>query len=159
MEREETRGPAPLVAWIGVLVTVGTLVGGLWQYQHTREQTFRQRFWEARYALYHEATEVAAHIAVADDLLSVEPQRQRFWQLYWGPLSMLEDPAVYDAMVAFGGKLSELEGRGRTDGELRQLSYALARACRTSLRATWEPVPLDELVAEKRDWGMGALKK
>lgn len=138
-----------IAAWIGVLLTVVTVASGVLQYRHTKEQEFRKEFWEKQFALYSEATQLAASIAVAKDLRDVEEERQRFWKLYWGPLSMVENKAVFDAMVAYGEDLNNQEVRGHTSSELKQLSYKLARACRESLKDTWEPVMLDDIPAAK----------
>ena len=58
---------------------------------------------------------------------------------------MIEDQAVFDAMVNYGEDLSNQEELGHTPSRLKRLSYFLARACRNSLKETWEPVILDNI--------------
>ena len=81
---------------------------------------------------------------MADSLPSVSREVALFRQLYWGPLAIVEDQQVLDAMVDFADRLKDVQ-EGSTITELRPLSYFLARACRRSLRDTWEPVPLDDI--------------
>ena len=91
---------------------MSTVLAGIYQYSHSKEQEFRRAFWEKQFGLYNEVTEFAAKIAAADDLKSVENERLSFWHLYWGRMSIVENQAVFDAMVAFGGALKESERSG-----------------------------------------------
>jgi hypothetical protein len=118
---------------------------GLYQYIDTTRSEFRKAFWEKRYALYSKACTAAAKIAVASDLTTVQKERDEFWNLYWGELSIVESKSVHDAMVAFGNGLGVLERQPESANGLKRLSYFLARACRESLKDTWEPVPLDDI--------------
>src|SRR6185503_18395844 len=95
---------APIIT---IFVAAIPVTVGLTQYYITRQTEFRKRFWEEQVALYREATDAAAEIAMAADLKSAELARQRFWKLYWGKLSMIEHKEVERAMIAFGGALSE----------------------------------------------------
>ncbi len=130
------------------MATIGT---GILQYSHSKDQEFRKAFWEKRYELYSEVTDLAAKISVSEDLDKVKNERKAFWHLYWGRMSIVESKAVYDAMVLYGQKLKSLEPSGNTSPDLQQLSYKLARACRNSLKNTWEPVLLDD-IPENRVW-------
>jgi oligoendopeptidase F len=142
-----------ILSWIGVLATLATIGSGIYQYSHSKDQEFRKAFWEKQYQLYSEATDIAAKISVAKDLQNVEKERAEFWYLYYGKMSIVENKAVYDAMVTYGKKLESLEEAGRTSPELKQLAYNLSRACRESLKATWEPVPLDDIPTD-RVWNL-----
>ena len=90
--------------------------------------------WHAlRLQLYAEAAQAAARIATATSGQAVVDAEKRFWELYWGPLSMVEDRLVEGAMVAFGDELSAWEDReGPPPDHLRSLCFALAKALRTS---------------------------
>ncbi|MFO0941796.1 MAG: hypothetical protein U0930_13660 [Pirellulales bacterium] len=125
---------------------------GLYQYFETSRNEFRKAFWEKRYSLYSRATCAASKIALARNLDSVHTERAEFWSLYWGELSIVESKAVQEAMVAYGKNLTELELKPEAANGLKQLSYRLARACRDSLKATWEPAPLDDIPSLKTDW-------
>jgi len=142
-----------ILSWIGVLATLATLGSGIYQYGHSKDQEFRRAFWEKRYQLYSDATDLAASIAIAENLASVAEERSKFWQLYYGKMSIVEDRAVYNAMVDFGKKLEPLENSGNTSPELKIFAYGLARACRESLKNTWEPVALDD-IPNDRVWDL-----
>ncbi len=148
------RNAARLLGFVPLLVTVGGILIGLLQYRETKRAEFRQRYWEAQLALYEDATGAAAAIATARSLESVAGERARFWQLYWGPLSMIEHPEVEQAMVAFGRVLGECErdvsgcaadGPGNSITPLRQKAYELAHCVRVSLHHTWHPVDIGDV--------------
>jgi hypothetical protein len=67
----------------------------------------------------------------------------RFWQLYWSELSVVEDETVKAAMQDFGNDLEGFTGRPETitQGALKQSSYRLAQAIRTSIEKSWRVGP------------------
>src|SRR4030095_11483947 len=105
-EQKKSWNLAPLIT---ILVASIPVTVGLTQYYITRQTEFRKRFWEEQVALYREATDAAAEIAMAPDLAAAAPARQRFWKLYWGKLSMIEHREVEQAMIAFGVALAACE--------------------------------------------------
>jgi hypothetical protein len=127
--------------FIGV-ITIGT---GIYQYRDKKNQEFRKRFWEERLSLYKEATTLAAKIAIADNMELVTEERKRFWELYWGPLCLIEDKNVEAGMVNFGNALKEKVQNEKASTKLTILSIQLAKACRISLKKTWQPVKLSDL--------------
>jgi hypothetical protein len=122
---------------------------GVLKYVDTRNKEFRQAFWQKQFDVFVRATRAAAKIAIAPDIESVKSERQEFWSLYWGELSILENEDVRKAMVAYGDRLKPIEGGNGNIDDLKDLSYNLARACRESLKKTWEPVPLDDVHQKK----------
>ena len=139
---------------IAILATLTTILIGIFNYADKKESEFRKAFWEKRFEFYEEVTDLAPTIAITKDLDSVKDERQKFWTLYWGKLSMIEDQAVLNAMVNYGDDLYNQEEFGHTSSGLEQLSYFLARACRNSLKETWEPVTLDDIKG-KKSWNKG----
>jgi hypothetical protein len=148
--------------WIKILGGLGAIFvfcNGIYQYNRTAHeatdqqsktasQEFRKRFWEEQVKVYDEASSSASEIAMSDRVDSPEAGKWRheFWTLYWGRLSILENLEVKTAMVKYGEELSLIENQMKQHpGNLKQLSYALARACRRSLKVTWEPVPVDDI--------------
>ena len=113
------------------------------------EQEFRKRFWEERLADYRQVTKLAATIAMSKAPQEVEDARSEFWVYYYGELSLIEDRDVFNAMVAFGQALHSFEQEPTSETEqLKRLSYKLARACRNSLKDTWEPITLVDFPQE-----------
>ena len=82
-----------------------------------------------------EAVNVASFIATAEPA-EAEKQVQKFLQLYWGVMNLVESKAVFDAMVAFEDALKERKDRSNLKGEAR----ALAQACRAEMAATFSSV-------------------
>jgi len=139
--------------WLPVLIAVIPITAGVFQYYLTRQTEFKKQFWEEQIVLYKEAADAASEIAMSPDLEASATARTRFWKLYWGKLSMLENKEVEEAMAGFGAKLGECELQigdpcfGGPDGseltDLRKKSYELAHCLRFSLLETWNPAGLD----------------
>jgi hypothetical protein len=102
--------------------------------QHAHER--QKPFVEAQLKYYFEATETATSIPRTSDGNAREKLVRRFWQLYWGPLAVVEDKGVEAAMVAYG---EQLENDPRDATKLDMLSLGLAHACRSSLKRLWVP--------------------
>jgi homospermidine synthase len=102
------------------------------QQAHERQKPFV----EAQMKYYFEATETATQIARTTEGSAREKLIQRFWQLYWGPLAVVEDEEVEAAMVAYG---QHLKKNPRDAASLETLSLAVAHACRGSLKRLWVP--------------------
>lgn len=98
--------------------------------QHERQKPFLER----QMMHYFQATEAASEIANSEDSASRTEAVERFWQLYWGPLAMVEDATVERAMVNYG---NALRSRNPDRPVLQQLSLELAHACRDSLQKLW----------------------
>jgi hypothetical protein len=105
----------------------------------------RKPFIDKQLALYLETAQTTGK------LVSTKPtdggewdgQVRRFEQLFWTELSMVEDEGVKGAMQAFGEKLrwvneNKQKVRDVDFEDLKQRSYRLARALRSSIEATWD---------------------
>jgi hypothetical protein len=77
--------------------------------------------------LCHEASVAAATIATTADPQKKNAATENFWRLYWGPLGMVEETGVANAMVAFGKCLQT--GKA-CQQNLPSLSLDLAHGCR-----------------------------
>ena len=102
------------------------------QQAHERQKPFV----EAQMKFYFEAAEAAAQIPRTVDSGAREVLIQRFWQLYWGPLAVVEDEEVERAMVAYG---RQLKTDPRDAASLEAVSLDVAHACRSSLKRLWVP--------------------
>ena len=129
---------------VGAIVTIGGLALGVANYlstirkdAETRNLEARKQFLTRQLELYTDATRTAAKLANLDTSSSERPPvERRFWELYWGELSMVESREVEGAMKRMGDCLG-----GNCDGcpgsDLRQCALALAHACRRSLAESW----------------------
>jgi hypothetical protein len=97
----------------------------------------RKPFLERQLALYFEATKVTAQLSTLPRGVAWTAARQRFWELYWGELGLVEDTSVLAAMVAFGEAVTAYEQGRNSQADLHQLALGLARACRNSLQSEW----------------------
>lgn len=106
------------------------------------ERETKRPFIEQQFKLYGEAVAVASRLARAADRGQQPPPEedlQRFWELYWGPLAMVEDSRVEAAMVVFGRSLEDYTEDTGTEcsRKLNQASLALAHRARQSLEEQW----------------------
>ena len=160
-----TTSTQAVTSWIGSLLPLMTaIIGGLWvaftyladhreaalqqATQIARDHDVRLReaqkpFLDKQLALYFETAQVVGVLAGS---MPKEPDgvweknRARFEQLYWSELSMVETPAIEQAMVAVRNKIVQLEN-DRTNSaarhELEISIYQLAHAIRDGIRSAW----------------------
>jgi hypothetical protein len=124
--------------------TIGVVGGGLWalfQYMQARKSegqtaklTAKQPFLMKRLELYTDAASCAAAIATSADKLEIEMQTRKFWDMYWGPMAIVEDEKVEKSMVAFGKALQQ----SVSPDILKIAAIQLAHSCRDSLAQSWE---------------------
>ena len=91
-----------------IMIAVATFVFGVVQFSANQKARLAQAETEARkpylerqLQLYADASRAAATLATASDPKTLAEARQRFFQLYWGELAMVEDLAVDKAMHEF----------------------------------------------------------
>jgi hypothetical protein len=111
------------------------------QYVHERQKPFV----ELQMKYYFETAEITSQIPQASDEEARHKLIERFWQLYWGPLGVVEDDEMQTAMIAYGKELMQKE---ENPGKLKNLSLDVAHACRTSLKRLWVP-ELTELTKDR----------
>ena len=90
-----------------IAAIVGVFGGGLWTvmlYFQARKSEGRtaalaakQPFLSKRLELYSQATSCAAVIAVSKDETDISTAKKNFWDLYWGPMAVVEDRKVESA--------------------------------------------------------------
>lgn len=118
---------------------------GLWKYFDTSRKEFRKPYWERQLSLYFEVTAAASTLASIDsgkiDSSNREELRaqaqEKFWQLYYGPLEIVTDDDVTDAIVEFKECFLKRRAGDLTPRELEVKSLELARACRASIGESW----------------------
>ncbi len=121
---------------IGVIVTVAGLLFGIVQFVRTQAVEAAKPYLEKKLEWCEEATETAASIATRARA-SVPLKVERFWELYWGVMGLVEDEKVTGAMIDFGEGLG---GKGLEEKTLKDLSLAIAHACRHEMAKDWSPI-------------------
>lgn len=120
-------------------LTLATIVLGIFKFSAERRQANRQPFLQKQLELCFQAAEAAGGLASETDPVQWEKYRLTFWRLYWGPLSIVEDGAVEEAMVTLG-KLVPAEPVASPTLPMKSLedpSYELAHACRDLVLKSW----------------------
>ena len=154
------------------VTAVGLVAGGLYtvfQYLNSREadqRNFKLQLdlaqiqasnakMEAKKPFFSKQLELCEKASSAAAVLATKATRNPgevtkaagdFWQLYWGPLGIVEGTSVEGAMVRFGNCLNGKCG----ERSMPALSLELAHACRDLVSESWNLnlPPLDE--SEKR---------
>ena len=140
-----------LLEWLKSLAPIGAVAvfaWGVYQFYRSTELGFRKPYWEKLLSLYVDACSSAATLARTDSPQEWAQARNMFWKMYYGPLCLVEDQRVEEAMVNFGQTLEPLKFESPERQELEGLSLRLAYACRDSIRADWR-VPLEVLTGQK----------
>jgi hypothetical protein len=124
------------VPWI---LTLLTALVGIWQFTAQQSQANRQPFLQKQLELAFQASETAGRLATATEPAEWEKARLTFWQLYWGPLSIDEDPKVASAMFQFGNLLpaEPLPNPKLPMTSLQGPSHNLALAVRDLVLESW----------------------
>ena len=128
---------AVVIPW---LLSVLTVVAGIWQFSAQQKQSNRQPFLQKQLELCFQASETAGRLATETDPAKWEDARLTFWRLYWGPLSIVEDQAVEAAMVDLGKLIpaQPVAAPKLPMTELNTASYQLAHAVRGLVLASWQ---------------------
>jgi hypothetical protein len=128
----------------------------------TTEKEFRRPFWDRQVALYFKASEAASKIAtLPSDERAKSASAQEFWNLYFGPLVVVEDDElVCRAMVDFGDCIPR-PGAAYSkdkcdDQEIQRRALTPATRFRDSIGQEWNK-KLDQLKepADKRNCRIG----
>ncbi|TIT47937.1 MAG: hypothetical protein E5W64_15760, partial [Mesorhizobium sp.] len=72
-------------------ISIATVLLGIWQYSDKQAQANREPFLKEQTRLLFEASETVSTLANTTDPAVWKNARSRFWTLYWGPLSLVED--------------------------------------------------------------------
>lgn len=138
-------------ALFAALTTIGLLAGGAYtiiQYfgaRTTDRRTYdfqatvaqleaKKPFYSKHLDLCSEASAATATIATTKDQKEKLKATENFWRLYWGPLGMVEEQDVENAMVNFGDCL-----HGHCGGQpLTMLSLDVSHSCRKEISAHFQ---------------------
>ena len=111
----------------------------LWKYADSKTKEYQQPLYDAQVGYYFEVVELAARLTTSLEMPQWERDKSRFWELYYGPMILVEDQDVETAMMTFGKCLHDFDILKSTDQmkekmkELRMLALRLSYACRDSI--------------------------
>ncbi len=149
-----------VIKGVGAVAAIGTVIYGLVVYLDQRQDQIDDRkleiaqkvlenqalerksktiFLKKQFELYVEAVSVVSRLANSNHYENRKDDLQRFWQLYWGDLGMVEDPKVEKAMVAVGEILRIEDENPLADqmSGLKKASLDLSHCVSKSLEASW----------------------
>jgi len=128
---------AVVAAAAGVLLSMAGFMRAALSDAETHRLAARQPFLNRQLALYVEAVQIGGKLATrAAGSSEVGQARQRFLELYYGELSLVEDRAVEAAMVKIKRTCME-PGAECSQQTLGELVLRLTEACRRSLATSW----------------------
>lgn len=151
----------------GAVVTLaGAVAGGLWAfytyndtktreldlYADTKKKEFYGSFWNKKMEFFLRTTNAASQMATTTSVDAFNKARDEYWEMFYGPLSLVEGPCVKRAMEVFSRCVpsepvtaaSQLPMR-----ELQQPSYRLAVRLKEELASSWLN-PFSELELTER---------
>lgn len=149
----KSSGAAAAIGTVAISATVFLIQRG--QSIDDFERETKRPFLEKQFELYGEAVTLASGLARAAHQNELPPAAlvNRFWEMYWGPLALVEDSRVEEAMVLFGRSLED--NSAKFDNEcskmINQASLALAHTARESLEEQWGVRLIKDKNFEKRD--------
>jgi hypothetical protein len=125
---------------IGAVVVIASLVITYLEYRWKRiadkiasEKEYQLRLYEARKPLYGDACRIAANLATGESFDTKGQSLQRFYELYYGELCLVEDTTLEQAMIAYRSQLlADLE-QGKPSPALRRSALEVAKACQNTL--------------------------
>jgi hypothetical protein len=157
------KGITSLIAIAGVVISVWKVLQSVDEQaaaaaerSRTEYRQAQKDYYDRQLGLYFEVVDVTGLLATEPDPAVRAPALRRFWQLYWGPLCLVEDAqehptgtggaasTVEAAMIHFGDQLRQLPAQPSAQDlePLQPLAYELAHTIRGSLRGVW-PIPPD----------------
>ena len=116
---------------ITTLVAVLGLIFSAVKYIQVQEIEAAKPYLEKKLKWCEEAVETASSLATSK--VKSKAKLQRFWELHWGVMGLVEKSELSLAMGAFGFGL-------KTEAnDLEQRSLRVAHACRAELSKDWSP--------------------
>ncbi len=128
----------------GAAAALAGLFWGIFSFIQVQAIEAAKPYLQKKLGWCEEAVKTTSKIAIADPMAAADIAA--FWQMYWGVMGLIENDAIKQAMVAFGGALTTATPTGTSPEKpvapprvLRKLSLDLAHACRQELSLEWSP--------------------
>jgi hypothetical protein len=127
---------------ITAALALATLVWSAYSFIRLRAVEAAKPYLEKKLAWCESAVETTARLANASQMQPVDIER--FWQMYWGVMGLIEKDTITNAMIAYGKDLpaqtaTNAKPPGAPPAGLKAKSLTLAHACRQELSLEWSP--------------------
>jgi hypothetical protein len=131
------------------LTFLGLIVGAVWAgytYIDTKEKEFYTTFWNQKLTLFMQTSEAASTMATTDSVDEFKKAQAKFWQLFYGQLSLVEGSDVKEAMQSFAGNVPKdsQELPKLPASAMQQPAYRLTLQLKEELGRAWR-APFGEL--------------
>ncbi len=128
---------------------VATAVWAYFTYTDTKEKEFYTFYWNKKLELFLETSQAASMMATTRSLEEFDQARSKYYELYFGRLSLVEGDTAKNAMEEFSslvpsGPIVELRHLTFPLKELKQPAYNLTIALKKELLSSWKD-PFSEL--------------
>jgi hypothetical protein len=125
------------------ILTLTTIVVGINQYVKNSEKEFRKELYYKQMDIYMETSQLVSKLANFPKneigLGEYNEVRQRFFEIQYGPLYMLQDTIVEKACLEFTRQLGQYERPGSKvqQEDMQFVSLKVNQAFRKSIQNTW----------------------
>jgi hypothetical protein len=131
------------------LTMIGAIVAAVWAYHtytDTKEKEFYSVFWNTKLTLFLETSSAASTMATAESLDEFNKARTKYWELFFGRLSLVEGEPVKKAMESFSKlvPVGPVEQTALPLKSMQQPAYRLTLALKEELGHAWQR-PFGEL--------------
>ena len=131
------------------LTLLGAVVAAVWAYHtytDTKEKEFYSTFWNTKLSLFLETSSAASTMATTESLDEFNKARTKYWELFYGRLSLVEGEGVKQAMMSFSSQVPTglVEQRALPFKSMQQPAYRLTIALKEELGHAWQK-PFGEL--------------
>ena len=131
------------------LTLIGAVVAAIWAYHtytDTKEKEFYSVFWNKKLSLFLETSSAASTMATTESINEFNNARTKYWELFFGRLSLIEGDAVKKAMELFSSNIPTglVQENQLPLVSLQQPAYQLTIALKRELGIAWQD-PFGEL--------------
>ena len=131
------------------LTFCGLVIAAIWAYHtytDTKEKEFYSVFWNQKLSLYLETSAAASTMGTTESVEKFNQARTKYWELFFGRLSLVEGENVKHAMETFSKFVprSVVTQSDLPIVTLQQPSYQLTLSLKQELGKSWRE-PFGEL--------------
>lgn len=129
------------------IVISGSLIAAFWAvytYNDTKEKEFYTYYWNQKLELFLETSQAASEIATTESMDEFRKARSKYFELFFGRLSLIEGKRVKEAMENFAPLIPSGNEIKLPLKNLQQPAYRLTIALKTELLKAWKE-PFSEL--------------
>lgn len=119
-------------------------VWGYFTYTDTKEKEFYTYYWNKKLSLFLETSEAASTMATTTSFEEFEKARSKYWELFYGRLSLVEGMQVKEAMQSFAKEIPRERRPELPVESLQQPAYRLTLELKKELGKSWRS-PFSEL--------------